>query len=98
MGELRISSVAERDFTEALCWYADRSPCAAEGFDAEFEAAIDKIGANPQRFRSVTSGTDLCLMHRYPYQIIYREESHGVVVIAVGIRSKSPDIGRGDNE
>jgi hypothetical protein len=29
-------------------------------------------------------------MHRYPYQIIYREESHGVVVIAVAHTKREP--------
>ena len=58
MANPRITSAAEWDFTEALCWYAERSQCAAQGFDAEFDRALEMIAADPQRFPYVISGTD----------------------------------------
>ncbi len=39
MVDLILCSAAERDYTEALCWYAERSVPAAEGFQDEFSRA-----------------------------------------------------------
>jgi hypothetical protein len=53
MNEPRIVSAAESDYTDALCWYAERSQRTVEGFDAEFERALEMICANPRRFPMV---------------------------------------------
>jgi len=50
MSKLLLTSAAEQDFTEALCWYAERSPQAVEGFDAEFARGLESIQADPRRF------------------------------------------------
>jgi plasmid stabilization system protein ParE len=84
MSKLRVLSPAEREYTEALCWYAERSMRAAEGFDTEFDKALETIRADPRRFPLCDERHRHYLMDRYPYQIIYREESGDeVVVIAV---------------
>ncbi len=53
MVELLICSAAEQDYAEALTWYADRDNQAAEGFDAEFDRAIQSIAEAPGRFPPV---------------------------------------------
>jgi plasmid stabilization system protein ParE len=67
MADVFVTSAAEIDFTEALCWYAARSRDAAEGFDAEFEAALRLIAADPFRYPSCDQRHRYYLMHRYPY-------------------------------
>ncbi len=74
MSEPRVTSAAERDFTEALCWYAERSHRAAEGLDAEFNKALEKISVDPRQFPFCDERHRFYLMDRYPYQVIYREE------------------------
>lgn len=90
MGKPRVASAAEWDFTEALRWYAERSQRAAEGFDAEFDKALARISADPLRFPLCDERHRFYLMDRYPYQVIYREESGEVVVIAVAHAKRSP--------
>jgi len=90
MSKPRVLSPAELDFTEALCWYAERSQRAAEGFDAEFDKALAAIGADPRRFSLCDDRHRFYLMDRYPYQLIYREEADGVVVIAVAHAKRRP--------
>jgi len=65
MVSLLITSAAEEDFTEALCWYAERSQQAAEGFQAEFERALESIAADPQRFPFCDERHRYYLMRRY---------------------------------
>jgi len=90
MSKPRVISAAEWDFTEALRWCAERSQRAAEGFDAEFDKALETIRANPNRFPRCDERHRFYLLDRYPYQVIYREESGEVVVIAVAHAKRSP--------
>jgi plasmid stabilization system protein ParE len=90
MSKLRISSAAEEDYTDALCWYAERSQRAAARFEAEFDKVLEAIGSAPERFPFCDERHRFYLMDRFPYQVIYREESGGYVVIAVAHGKRSP--------
>jgi plasmid stabilization system protein ParE len=90
MSKLRVISAAEREYTEALRWYAERSQHAAEGFDAEFDKALETISADPRRFPLCDERHRFYLMDRYPYQVIYREDADEIVVVAVAHAKRRP--------
>ena len=90
MVDVFVTSAAENDFTEALCWYAERSRDAAEGFDAEFETALQSIGADPFRYPLCDQRHRYYLMRRYPYQVIYRTEHDEAAVVAVAHAKRKP--------
>jgi plasmid stabilization system protein ParE len=90
MGKPHITSAAEWDFSEALCWYSERSQRAAEGFETEFDRALEMIAADPRRFPYCDKRHRFYLMDRYPYQIIYREEHNEVLVIAIAHAKRKP--------
>jgi len=90
MGKLLVASAAEQDFAEALRWYAERSPQAAEGFDAEFARALESIKAEPRRFPLCDQRHRYYLMRRYPFHVIYREHEDHLVIIAVAHASRQP--------
>ncbi len=90
MADVLVTSAAERDFTESLCWYAERSERAAAGFDAEFARALESIAADPQRFPRCDDRHRFCLMRHYPFQVIYREQAGQVVVVAVAHAKRQP--------
>jgi hypothetical protein len=58
MSKPRIISPAENEYTEALCWYAERSQRAAEGFDTEFDKALGLSAPIRAAFRFATNDTD----------------------------------------
>ena len=90
MASVLVTSAAERDFTEALCWYAERSQRAAEGFDAEFQRALEQIAADPERFAHCDDLHRYYLMRRYPYQVIYRQREDQLIIVAVAHAKRRP--------
>ena len=50
MTRVRVCSAAEMEFTDALRWYANRSPHVALTFDSEFDEVLAKIAESPDRF------------------------------------------------
>jgi plasmid stabilization system protein ParE len=90
MIDILISAGAEKDYLEALCWYAERSQGAASGFEAEFQHALESIAADPDRFPSCDNQHRFFLMRRYPFQVIYREVSAGSIIVAVAHGKRRP--------
>ncbi|MEZ6101394.1 MAG: type II toxin-antitoxin system RelE/ParE family toxin [Pirellulaceae bacterium] len=87
---VRVCSAAEAEFTDALCWYAERSPDVALNFDSEFDAVLAKIAESPDRYPVCDDRHRYVLMRRFPYQVIYRTIADTVTVIAVAHTSREP--------
>jgi plasmid stabilization system protein ParE len=90
MADVLIVAGAEQDYTDSLTWYSQRSESAARGFEAEFEQAIRSIQEAPQRYPRCDRSHRFYLMRRYPFQIIYREVSSGVLIVAVAHVRRRP--------
>ena len=87
-----IAEDAEDDYTASFRWYAERSPRAAEGFEAEFARALDAIAASPERYPLCDDRHRFYLLKRYPFQIIYRRASADRwLIVAVAHTSRRPD-------
>ncbi len=50
MAEVTVHPEAEAEYEDALAWYYERSPRAAERFQAAFDEAIEAIAAHPARY------------------------------------------------
>ena len=90
MANVLDTSAGERDFTEALCWYAERSQQAAGGFDAEFQRTLEQIAADPERFAHCDDVHRFYLMRRYPYHVIYRAREDELIIVAVAHAKRRP--------
>ena len=74
---------ARRDFDESVDWYADRSTVAAERFSNAVDAALKRVAANPESFAFVDSRHQECLVQRFPFRIVFRDEPNSILVVAV---------------
>ena len=89
MAHLFVTSAAERDYTEALCWYAERSLQVAEGFELAIDEAFAMIAAEPERFPICDLRHRYYFLNRFPYQIIYRIQHGEVWIIAIAHTSRN---------
>ena len=92
-----LSSAAERDYTEALCWYAERSIRAAEDFDSELAQSLETIATDPERFPHCDARHRYYLMRRYPFQIIFRPQGEDILVVALAHANETNVLGRSLN-
>jgi plasmid stabilization system protein ParE len=86
---------ARDDFDESFDWYRARSVGAAIGFAAAVEEAMDKIIADPGRFPSTHGGCHYCTLKRYPFRLVFRDETDRLVVVAVAHAKRRPGYWRG---
>ncbi|OIO92438.1 MAG: hypothetical protein AUJ92_14165 [Armatimonadetes bacterium CG2_30_59_28] len=86
--ELHPEAVAEAKATRE--WYAERSPRAAARFVIELDGALGRIREFPDLWPSYLHGTRRCLLHHFPYQIVYRQLDDVIQVVAVAHCRRRP--------
>ena len=74
----------------AARWYGERSVSAAAGFSEEIDAAEVAITDFPDAWPPFDHGTRRYLLRRYPFSIIYRVETHRILILAVAHAQRRP--------
>lgn len=87
MAEVSIHPEAEAEYGDALGWYYERSPRAAERFQAAFDEAIR---GHPERYPTLDETHRLVLVARYPYSLVYRLDGDAARVIAAAHAKRLP--------
>ena len=87
---ISILREAEIELREAVQFYETR--CAGLGldFEREIKAAIELIPRSPRRWPLQPDGTRRCLIHRFPYFIVYAMHEGRVWVIAFAHCRRKP--------
>jgi plasmid stabilization system protein ParE len=81
VAEVTLHSEAETEYENVLAWYLDRSPQAAERFEAAFDEAIEAIRRNPAMFPLCDDTHRFVLPRRYPYSLVYRFNGDAAVLL-----------------
>jgi plasmid stabilization system protein ParE len=88
----RFLSPAEDEMSEAALFY-DAVDLGNDFLD-DVQIAIHKLCEYPQAGQVVASPLRRMLLHRFPFSIIYSEETDSILVIAVAHHSRRPDYWR----
>ncbi len=79
--EFHPDALAELE--RAKAWYEGQRPGLGESFFQEIRTAISRIREAPKTWPDYRQGTRRFLVHRFPFAIIYIQQSVGLFVIAV---------------
>jgi plasmid stabilization system protein ParE len=81
---------AEADLDSAVEYYAQLSPGLAVDFLAEIDSALSRIAEHPRAWQTFEAGIRRCLLHRFPYAVVYVCEGEEIIVIAVPNLHRKP--------
>lgn len=73
---------AEIELWEAVEFYEDRCSGLGLDFEREIKAAVECIRQSPDRWPVHEDGTRRCLIHRFPYFVVYVLHQDQVWVVA----------------
>jgi hypothetical protein len=74
---------AEEEFLEAINYYEDRERGLGYDFSIEVFATIQHIVIYPTAWPVIEEGVRRCLVHRFPYGVIYSIEQEEILILAV---------------
>ena len=84
--------VAQKQYEEALIWYAKRSVQAAENFVIAVDYCLMLISNHPTRWRNEYDKYYELGVKKFPYTIIYsiEEDDHLIVVASIYHHKRNP--------
>lgn len=78
------------DLREAVAWYRERSPIAADRLIAEVERGVERIVERPNAWPLYWVGTRRFLLRTFPYSVIYTSDRDDVIIVAVAHAKRKP--------
>ena len=82
--------MAEKDVGEAFIWYEQQRVGLGRQFLDELSRAENSIAMTPLAYQIIKRDARRCMLHRFPYQLIYRLLDDQVVVLACFHGRRSP--------
>ena len=82
---------ANKELWNALEYYETCERCLGEEFYLEVQTTIDRILSFPQTWPVLEAEVRRCLVHRFPYGVLYSVEPDGVFILAVMHLRRDPD-------
>jgi plasmid stabilization system protein ParE len=82
---------ADKEFREAIEYYETCQRSLGEDFYIEVHSTIDRIAGFPQTWPVLEGDIRRCLVHRFPYGVLYSVEPEGVFLLAVMHLRRDPD-------
>jgi hypothetical protein len=82
---------AEEELREALDYYESRRSGLGGRLRKEFEAALERVRANPQLFAAETdNGVRQCSLRRFPFSLVYLDLDEMVWIVAFANQRRRP--------
>jgi plasmid stabilization system protein ParE len=87
---IRQHPAASAELDEALVWYAQRNPRAAEGLWREVLRAQAVVKVFPLASPAIGANTRRIVLHAYPYDLIYARASDVIWIVAYAHHKRRP--------
>lgn len=89
--KVRFLAVASAELAEALAWYRERSPRAAEGLWLRVQDARKSLALFPNAAPPISPQARRFILSGYPYDLVYSARGDEIVVLAVAHHSRQPE-------
>ncbi len=86
-----FSKYAKQELEDAVHYYELEYTGLGKGFREEVRMAALRIVEYPQAWSTERGDVRKCLLHRFPYKLLYSIEEDHVFVIAVAHQHRKPD-------
>ncbi len=86
---------AEAELFEAIRYYENVEPGLGKEFAVEAYSAVQRAIAYPSAWAIIDGQIRRSLMWRFPYGVLYTEESNGILIVAIMPLHRDPDYWKG---
>ncbi|MEE8057607.1 MAG: type II toxin-antitoxin system RelE/ParE family toxin [Pseudomonadales bacterium] len=89
--EVIFSEYAKLELEDAACCYELEYEGLGRRFEKEVKNAAIRISEYPQAWSVERGDVRKCLLHKFPYKLLYSIEGNHIFVIAVAHQHRKPD-------
>ena len=87
---LALLEAAQQELDDAIAWYAAQAPGLGDAFLVEVLRAFELIRHHPDAWHPLSDHTRRCRLARFPYGVIYTQEGHDILVLAIANLHRRP--------
>ena len=91
MKRVRLTSLADADYLQALAWYEEQQPGLGWDFERELEALFTRICQHPEFVPRETPTVRKARMPRFKYGIYFTVAGDEIGVLAIYHPIRNPD-------
>jgi toxin ParE1/3/4 len=91
----RLHPLAWEEIEAADDWYLRRSVDASIGFIDAISNALENISQAPRRWPKYLYGTRRFVLHRFPFSIVYLDDTDVLSIVAVAHNKRKPGYWKG---
>lgn len=89
--EIRLLKPAQVELDDGIIWYDDQVRGLGNEFLNEILDTFKRIKLNPNAWAVFSKRTRRCLVHKFPYGIIYQIRENEILIIAIAHQHREPD-------
>ena len=89
--EVIFSEYAKLELDDAVCFYELRYEGLGLRFKKEVQAAVIRISDYPRAWSVEKGDIRKCLLHKFPYKLLYSVEADHIFIIAVAHQHQKPN-------
>jgi len=86
-----FTTLARQELEDAVSFYELEYSGLGRRFKEEVRQAALRIAAYPEAWSVERGDVRKCLLHRFPYKLLYSLEENHILVIAVAHQHRKPD-------
>lgn len=90
--------IADQELKDSVRYYELEYSGLGRKFKDEVRMAVKRIAAYPMAWSVERGEVRKCLLHKFPYKLLYSVESDHILIIAVAHRHRKPDYWVGRKE
>jgi plasmid stabilization system protein ParE len=83
--------IAKTELDDAVEYYDLELPGLGQRFKEEVRSALKRISVFPEAWSLIRPGIRKCIMHKFPYNILYTIEEESIVVLALAHHHRNPE-------
>lgn len=89
--EIRLLKSAETELDDGIDWYEEQLSGLGDEFLNEILQTFKRIRVNPYGWTEFSKRTRRCLVHKFPYGIIYQIRENELLILAIAHQHREPD-------
>ena len=86
-----FARLARDEYNDAVSYYDLKRPGLGHEFKTEVRMAIERMKHFPLAWPLERGEIHKCLVHRFPYKLLYAVEAERLLIVAVAHQHRQPD-------
>ncbi|MFQ5835430.1 MAG: type II toxin-antitoxin system RelE/ParE family toxin [bacterium] len=86
-----LSKLAKLELEDAIAYYEIEYPGLGKKFKQEVKISISRIAQYPEAWSLERGDIRKCLLHKFPYKLLYSIERDHIFIIAIAHQHRKPD-------